>query len=190
MHPRTREVLEHLESNHAQLLRAVDVIPSSLREREPGEGRWSVAGVLEHLAVVDEAIAGRLTSTLTAAREAGLSHEADEGSILSRLDVDAILDRGRPRTASAKSQPRQGVSASDALAHYQHAHQQVCDLVRQYDGLALGDVTAPHPVLGEIDVYQWLLFLGAHEGRHADQVREIGEALGVADSRGAGTTSR
>lgn len=64
----------------------------------------------------------------------------------------------------------------------------MCDLVREYDGLALGSVTAPHPVLGEIDVYQWLLFLGAHEGRHADQVREIGEALGEGSERRGATT--
>lgn len=188
MHPRTREVLAHLDANHTELLGAVDAIPASLREREPGEGRWSVAGVLEHVAIVDEAIAGRLTNALGVARTAGLSHEADDGSILRRLDISRILDRGNPRTASPQSQPRDGVGATDALAHYRNAHEKVCDLVREYDGLALGSVTAPHPVLGEIDVYQWLLFLGAHEGRHADQVREIGEALGEGSERRGATT--
>lgn len=189
MHPRTREVLEHLDTYHTELVRAVEAIPASLREREPAEGRWSVAAVLEHLAIVDEAIAGRLTNTLAVAREAGLSHESDDDSILRRLDINMILDRGKPRSASAQSQPRRSVGAAEALAHYERAYAQVCDLVREYDGLALGSVTAPHPALGDIDIYQWLLFLGAHEGRHADQIREIGEALGVRQA-GATATAR
>jgi len=188
MHPRTREVLEHLDTYHTELLRAVEAIPATMRDRQPAEGRWSVAAVLEHLAIVDEAIAGRLTTTLAVAREAGLSPEADEDSILRRLDINMILDRGRPRTASPQSQPRRDVGAADALAHYEQAYAKVCDLVREYDGLALGAVTAPHPVLGEVDVYQWLLFLGAHEGRHADQIREIGESLGTPDGRTAATS--
>jgi hypothetical protein len=35
----------------------------------------------------------------------------------------------------------------------------------------------PHPALGVLDGYQWLAFVGTHELRHANQIREIGEAL-------------
>jgi len=27
-----------------------------------------------------------------------------------------------------------------------------------------------HPVLGELDLYQWLIFVGQHEGRHKKQI--------------------
>ncbi len=177
MHSRTREVLEHLNTYHAELIDAVDGIPVALRDREPAEGRWSVAGVLEHLAIVNESIATRLSTALSVAREAGLAPEGEESSILHRLDIASIVDRGRPRIASEASQPKAGLSASAALAHYERSHAQVCDLVQAYDGLAIGSVQAPHPAFGSLDMYQWLLFVGAHEGRHADQIREIGAAL-------------
>jgi len=177
MHSRTREVLEHLNTYHAELIDAVDGIPVALRDREPAEGRWSVAGVLEHLAIVNESIATRLSTALSLAREAGLAPEGEESSILDRLDIASIVDRGRPRTASEGSQPKGNVGSSGALAHYERSHSQVCKLVEEYDGLAIGDVHAPHPVFGALDMYQWLLFVGAHEGRHADQIREIGKAL-------------
>jgi hypothetical protein len=45
------------------------------------------------------------------------------------------------------------------------------------DGLALGEVIQPHLVLGPINLYQWLLFVGGHEVRHTAQVREIAAAL-------------
>lgn len=187
LHPRTREVLEHLDTYHAQLMDAIDAVPAALRDREPAPGRWSVAGVLEHLAIVNESIAARLSTALAVAREAGLAAEGDESSILHRLDIAAIVDRGRPRTASPRSQPGADVGSDAALAHYERSHTQVCDLVQEYDGLAIGDVVAPHPAFGDLDMYQWLLFVGAHEGRHADQIREIGDAL---EHQRAGTATR
>jgi hypothetical protein len=43
--------------------------------------------------------------------------------------------------------------------------------------MALGDITVPHPVLGPLNLYQWVLFVGGHESRHAIQIREIAQAL-------------
>ena len=37
-----------------------------------------------------------------------------------------------------------------------------------------------HPVLGPLNIYQWVLFNGSHEARHTLQVREIGSALNSA----------
>lgn len=31
-----------------------------------------------------------------------------------------------------------------------------------------------HPVLGDLDVYDWTVFAGAHAARRAAQIREIG----------------
>ena len=44
-------------------------------------------------------------------------------------------------------------------------------------GLALEQVTAVHPVMGDIDLYRWVLFIAKHEDRHERQVRAIGTAL-------------
>jgi hypothetical protein len=49
--------------------------------------------------------------------------------------------------------------------------------VRSADGLALSEIVQPHPVLGPINLYQWIAFVGAHEARHAAQVMELRELL-------------
>jgi len=49
----------------------------------------------------------------------------------------------------------------------------VRQMLRAADGLALGQVTMPHPLLGEMTAYEWLATLGTHEARHAAQIREI-----------------
>lgn len=42
------------------------------------------------------------------------------------------------------------------------------------DGRGPGAVAAAHPVLGNLDVYDWTVFAGAHAARHAAQIKEIG----------------
>lgn len=185
MHPRTQELLRHLDTYHAELLSAVENVPPSLRERAPAPDRWSVAGVLEHLAIVERSIAERLSSALAAARDAGLHVEEDVSSVLQRMDIPMVLDRTRPRTASPASHPQSRLAAPDALAAFEGAHEAVRSLVRTCDGLAIGTVRSQHPLLGALDMYQWLLFVGAHEGRHAEQIREIGETLSRGDGDGA-----
>jgi hypothetical protein len=41
----------------------------------------------------------------------------------------------------------------------------------------LGELTQKHPVLGTLNLYQWVLFVAAHEARHTAQIREIVQAV-------------
>ena len=43
--------------------------------------------------------------------------------------------------------------------------------------MALGAVTDHHPILGEINLYQWILSVGGHEQRHTAHIWEIAEEL-------------
>jgi hypothetical protein len=38
-------------------------------------------------------------------------------------------------------------------------------------------VSMPHSVFGPSSAYHWFAFVGAHEARHAAQIREIAGAL-------------
>jgi len=69
------------------------------------------------------------------------------------------------------------LEAEAAWAAVDQARDTTRALVIQTDGLAVETVVLPHPLFGSLDFYQWIVFLGGHEGRHALQVREIGRAL-------------
>ena len=45
--------------------------------------------------------------------------------------------------------------------------------------LALSTASHPHPLLGMLDMYEWVWANGAHELRHAAQIREVAEQLGT-----------
>ncbi len=177
MHPRTEELLNHLEENRAALHAAVDAVPSSLRETRPSLDRWSVAEVLEHLGRVEEQLTRLLAAKLAEARLTGaLGPERESGPIAHSFG-DLLLDRRRRITAGDRVLPRGEMDASTALATLDKTRTKLRELVVSHDGLSLGSVSHPHPAFGVLDVYQWFAFIGSHEARHAAQIREIGQTL-------------
>jgi uncharacterized damage-inducible protein DinB len=178
MHPRTEELLHHLDETRAALRAAVDAVPSSLRDARSAPDRWSVAEVLEHLARVEEGITRLLASKLTEARTTGaLEPDRETSSVVGLIDRDLILDRSRRITAGERVLPKGEMTSAAALDALDTSRAKLRDLLITHDGMSLGAVSHPHPVLGNINGYQWFAFVGAHEVRHAGQIREAGAAL-------------
>jgi uncharacterized damage-inducible protein DinB len=179
MHARIRELLDHLDGRRSDLVRAVAAVPTGLRERRPGPDRWSVAEVLEHLALVERRVGGLVATQLATARQAGLGVDTESSPVVPTLDVEALLDRSRRLAAGAAVHPTEGLDASAAWTRLDQARAALVDTLTAADGLALGEVSVPHARLGELTLYQWVAFVGAHEGRHAAQIREIGAELAM-----------
>jgi hypothetical protein len=177
MHPRTSELLRHLDLQHERLRAAVGSVPRERRETKPSPDRWSVAEVIEHLSIVERRIGRVFSSKLAEARQGGLGAERDRTPVVGTIDMDRVLDRTRRITASEAAQPSGELDADAAWAALEEAREALCAAVRDSDGLALGEVVQPHPVLGPINLYQWIAFVGGHEARHAAQVMELGELL-------------
>jgi uncharacterized damage-inducible protein DinB len=180
MHPRTEELLRHLDATRVTLYTTVDAVPGSIRETRPAPDRWSVTEVLEHLARVEEQLTRLLTMKLSEARTNGLLEpELETSSVVVTLDRAHVLDRGRRVMTSDRLLPRGEMDSEAARAALDRSRAALRELVTAYDGLSLVAFTFPHPVLGVINGYQWLAFIGMHEVRHANQIREIAESLGV-----------
>lgn len=177
MHPRTQELLQHLDESRLVLREAVDKVPPSLREKSPAVDRWSVAEVLEHLSVVEAAVTRRVSTLLSAAREQGLRQESDTSSVLATFNLTRVLDRSRAVTTSEVGRPKQGLNATAAWAALDDTRAAFRKIVVETDGLALGTIVAPHPLLGPMNLYHWIAFVGGHELRHAAQIREIGSQV-------------
>ena len=161
------------------LRRAIDSVPAKRRGIAPEAGRWSVDGVVEHLAIVEQRIVGTLRGKVDEARANGVAPETDDSSVLDEATLRRVLNRTVKISASEAAQPKGVMDAESAWAALQRSRERLHDLLRDVDGLAGREILAPHPVLGPIDLYAWIGFVGAHEARHADQIREIGALVGV-----------
>lgn len=172
MNPRTVEILACLDANMADFRAAIDMVPAEQRETRPAAERWSVAEIVEHVAMSERTITKACARQLAAAREAGLATETETTSILEAMPVAQIANRERRLNAPERLVPR-GADTETAWGELERARAEFREFVTSCDGLALAQVSFPHPALGPLNLYQWLLFTAGHQARHAAQIREI-----------------
>jgi uncharacterized damage-inducible protein DinB len=177
MHPRLAEVVRYAEDRRAELESAASPLPYERWTERPAPDCWSVAQVFDHLHISESGTARLLAKRITRAKEAGLGPETSHEPVLDSLDWFPVID-GPKRQAPEFVVPRPDARAPEVHDALRRSRADLCAALREGDGLALGEVTATHPVLGVINVYQWVLFVGQHEARHARQVADIVRRLG------------
>jgi hypothetical protein len=180
VHPRLEELLQYADAQRAVLLAAVATVPESARDRRPAADAWSVAEVLEHLHRVEQGIARLIARQVERARGKGLAQETETSSLLHSLDHLALTQRNTRFPAPDFVQPEGTLPASAAITALEHSRRALREALATGDGLALATVSFPHVLLGPLTLYQWVLFLGQHECRHALQIRDIARQLAIA----------
>jgi DinB family protein len=189
MQRRIRELLDYLDGQRAALRAAFDAVPPNLRDRPPAPGRWSTAGVVEHLALAETRAAGRIADRVATARAEGCAAEQSTDPVLPTLNLTYILDRTRRANAPEPLHPT-GLDAVAAWAALEHAGAAARQAVQSGDDLALAAITIVHPFLGEMSVCQYIANVGTHEARHAGQIHEINSQLPIHDSQAAEISSQ
>src|SRR4051812_19280391 len=107
MHPRIEELLAHLDRTRAELQDALESVPAEHRDRVPGDGRWSVAGILDHLGMVERSITRLLEKRAADGVAAGtLGPETDIASTMGGYDERMLRDRTQRITAPERIHPR------------------------------------------------------------------------------------
>src|SRR5258708_22152474 len=182
MNPRLEEVLNYLDTERRALRDAIELVPAELRDQQPGPDRWSVAEVLQHLVIIEKRIGLGMAKWVADAKASGVGPEVETSSVLNSLDLALIADRSRRRNAPEEVRPNGDLDAASAWTALEQTRAALRAAVLPADGLALSDVVKPHLVLGPINIYQWLLFVGSHEARHTAQVREIAAELNAGAS--------
>jgi uncharacterized damage-inducible protein DinB len=180
MHPRLSELAAYVDAQRGAVLGAAAAVPDDRFTERPAPQRWSAAEVCEHLHLVERGCARLIGKLAAEARASGHRAETDTASVLGALDGSDLLDRSTPREAPERVAPKGTLSREEVLRALEESRAELRRAMEVADGLALGDVRGVHPRLGEIDLYQWILFVGHHEARHAPQMAEIASQLGIA----------
>jgi hypothetical protein len=171
MHARIVELFGYLDSQREVLRAAFQAVPPELRDHAPA-GRWSAAAVTEHLAILQPRLAGILSTKIAEARASGVGPETSFEPLLPTFDLDKIVDRTTRVTTPETGVPK-GLPAADAWEALERGTPLIRDVLVSGSDLALNQVMHPHPRFGPMSVYHWVAFAGAHEARHAAQIREL-----------------
>ena len=170
------EIYEHIDHTRARLLAAVEGLSEEQQAFSPAPGRWSVAELVEHLSIVEGNVATLLDKLLGKAEESGAGG-ATPGHF-DPVSIEEFVERSRAVKFEAPERIRPtGLAVADSLARLTESRAALHALrprVERADGRA---IRFPHPAWGPLDLYQWLLFVGAHEDRHLAQIEAVKEAM-------------
>jgi uncharacterized damage-inducible protein DinB len=170
MHARLAETMDYVEEKRRELIQSFEGVSGDRLCRRAAPDGWSVAEILEHLRLVESGIARLVTKRVGQAREAGLGKEQSTTPVMPSFDqFSAALERAVLQ-APATVQPRANIDINEALDGLESSREALRAAVVSATGLSLGEIKHTHPILGELDLYQWLIFVGQHEGRHKKQI--------------------
>jgi len=162
--------MDYVEERRKELLRSFEGVPGDrLCQRATPEG-WSVAEILDHLRMVEAGVARLITKRVAQAREAGLGEEKSTEPVLPTFDQHSAQLENAVMQSPATVVPRANIDINEAVEGLEGSREALRAAAVSANGLSIGEIKHTHQILGELDLYQWLIFVGQHEGRHKKQI--------------------
>jgi hypothetical protein len=161
--------LQYLEATKAILLEATKGLSEAQWNFKPAPDRWSVAQVMEHIAVSEDFIRDNLVK-----EKVMVSPHGQPDRDVKKLD-EAVMTMIPDRTHKVQAQeavlPRNRFgSPEESLKHFLESRATTEQYLKTTAGLR--DHVMDGPV-GKMDGYEFILFIAAHCERHTKQIEEV-----------------
>ena len=167
---------EHLKQTRDELIGVAQGLSAAEWNHKPDAETWSAGETMEHVVLVER----RMLALITTIDE-GEEPPADwDRAAVDEQVCARVRDRSVKFAAPPIVQPTGHWERDFALQQFAEAREQTIQLLSTP---RLRAHTKPHPVAGAWDGYHWLLAVGAHAARHADQIRELQASSGFQSLR-------
>ena len=164
------ELLEYMDSTRAALVAcALNMNPSFARIR-PRDEVWSAADNLAHLVLVEEFVVDLMAKSIAKAREEGIGADASDESFMRSLDRWRVPEPLMKVIAPARITPDNSKSVEDSLQALDRSRARLRSILTENTDVDLSAIKRTHPLLRDLDMYQWALFVAQHEDRHRKQM--------------------
>jgi hypothetical protein len=170
MHTRLAETMTFVEEKRRELMSSFEGVDGERLCRQAVPSGWSVAQILEHLRMVESNVAQLITKRVAKAKEAGIGEEKLTQSVLPSFEPYRVTLENAVIEAPEMVQPRSDIDINEALEGLESSREALRAAADSANGIPLCEIKHTHRVLGEIDLYQWLIFVGHHEARHKEQI--------------------
>jgi len=178
--PPLAELLAYLAETRSRLIDTATQINPAFASIRPRDGAWSAAENLDHLAKVEAGVARMIEKSVAWARSQGLGPPPDR-SVMTSLDTFSVIEPPKPATAPEMVAPADDAAIEDSLESLRQSRERLLDAMTSSADLDLSGVTRPLVARGELNMYQWALFVAQHEERHRRQIdRTMEEVTGRA----------
>lgn len=168
------EIIESLNETRGRFQERVAGLSDAQQNFRSAPETWSVAEIIEHVALVDYQIAQLVNKLLEKAGGAAAGEGASNGGSqpMKPFSFDAYIERSLTEKYQApeRAHPRGGVSVTASLDKMRATRETLLALAPRFDSTNLSGIHYPHPAFGPLDAYQWLVLISVHEDRHLRQL--------------------
>src|SRR5271169_828761 len=163
--------LKNLQATHDAFLKSIAGLSEKQWRFKPAPDRWSIAEVAEHIAVSESTLLG-LVQTKFMMSPADPSKRAEVAG-KDQIIMEKVPDRSRKAQAPEFLKPtNRWATEAELTKAFDDSRKATMDYIRTTND-DLPDHFGPHPLLGTLDAYQWILLISAHSERHTKQIEEV-----------------
>jgi hypothetical protein len=185
------------EAVRRKLYARVENLSAAQQTFRPTDDAWSIAEIMEHLSIIEGSMV-KLIGTLlaktegTAAAASASAQDADNAASpaaavgsprpFQPFSMEALADAVKDKKLEApeRVRPSGQVALADSLAALRDTRNTIESFRPRLEAADLSVAAYPHPYWGDLNLAQWLAFIGLHEGRHLAQIKRLMEAPGFA----------
>lgn len=162
--------VEQLQESSEKLLGELQNLTPAQKNFKPAADKWSIAEVMEHIAVTEVGIAQIVEQTLKTPTDSLKRAEIK----VSDVQIKKILTNrnGKVQAPEILKPTGRFTTIEDAIAYF-NAQRKKNILFIETTEEDLRDRFWKHPATGVIDLYQSILLVSAHCERHTAQIAEI-----------------
>ena len=169
--PALAAITHKLEQAQFGLLRAADAISAELWQERPTLQSWSAGELIGHLMSVERTVIGNA--------DRYTQKPPKHFPALKRWHLPLLLVEARVirRKSPIPLDPELLGEKEEMLAKLREVRERTLAFLEETRGRDLSVYRWPHPFLGCLNAYEWMVMIAAHEIRHTKQMKEIAGKL-------------
>jgi len=160
--------LRYLEETRIGVIEATKGLSEAQWKFKPAPDRWSIAEIVEHIALVEEIVIQNVCAQFANAPAGAAGRDPQP---VDQLILAKVPDRSTKYQAPPPIRPTGRWTPNEALQHFLAARIETDAFLRSSQDLR-GHVVN-HPVFGALDGCQWVLAAAGHAERHTKQILEV-----------------
>jgi len=166
------EIYEMNDAVRDRLIALVGDLSEEESAMRTEKGDWTVAGIVEHLAMAEEGMAKVANHLLKKAEQEGSLADGTAG-VSETLKERLGAWRDSKGEAPDMVRPTNERPIAESLSALKENRRHLAALREKFESVDGRTLTFPHPIFGPMTAQDWLALIGNHEARHVEQIEKI-----------------
>lgn len=170
------EILAENAAATDRFIAGADSVTEAQAGFRPADDEWTIGEIVEHVSIVNGGFL-RITHKLLRQAEADpkpASADLNLGGVIVTEDGQQAPKFQAPETV----RPKGGIAIADAVAGLRQTIVGFAEIQSRLEAVDLSEQKFPHPAVGPISAYQWMILLKEHSDRHLGQMERVKSAAG------------